>query len=113
MEFRVYDYNVTPKVDDRKEFSISLVDDVLIMNGSNIGDDNKVLAVKKILEDNKENIITLAMEKAENYKGGRQKSLIVKFEDDGESYRIIGNTPSHEMADFYARVVSEVTNIIR
>ena len=62
---------------------------------------------------NKENIITLAMEKAENYKGGRQKSLIVKFEDDGESYRIIGNTPSHEMADFYARVVSEVTNIIR
>jgi len=113
MELKVYEYNVTPNVEERNEFGIYLVNDTLTMNGNNVEDGNKVFAVKKVLDENKEKIIALATEKLENYKGGRQELLTVKFEDDGETYRIVGNTPSHEMADFYAKIVSEITNIIK
>ena len=112
MELKLYEYNVTSNVNEKNEFSVLLINDTLTMNGNNIEDENKIFAMKKVLEENKENIITLANGNFENYKGGRQKFLTVKFEEGGESYRIIGNTPSHEMADFYVRIVTEITNII-
>ena len=113
MKFKIYEYNVTPNVNEKNEFSVLLVNDTLTMNGNNIDDENKKNTIKKVLEENKENIITLATGNFENYKGGRQKLLTVKFEDDGEIYKIIGNTPSQEMADFYTRLVTEITNIIK
>lgn len=112
MELKVYEYNVTPSTTDKNEFSIILVNDTLTMNGNKVEDENKVFTIKKILEEHKENIITLSTGRFENYKGDRQKLLTVKFEVDGEIYRIIGNTPSHEMVDFYNRIVTEITNII-
>ena len=112
MELNVYEYNVTPNVDEKNEFTILLANDTLTVNGNNDEDENKVLNVKKLLEDNKENIIRLAAENAENYKGGRQKNLAVKFDNDGETFRIIGNTPSQEISDFYTKIVTDITNIV-
>ena len=113
MELKIYEYNVTPNANEKNEFGIYLVNDTLTMNGNNVEDENKIFAVKEVLEENKENIITLATGKIENYKGGRQKILTVKFDVDGETYRIIGNTPSQEMADFYTKIVTEITDIIK
>ena len=112
MELRIFEYNVTPNVEERNEFGIYLVNDTLTMNGNNVDDENKVFAVKEVLKENKESIITLATGKIENYKGGRQKNLTVKFDVDGETYRIIGNTPSQEMANFYTKIVTDITNIV-
>jgi len=43
MELKVYEYNDTPNVAARDEFSIRLVNDKLTMNGNNIEDENKYL----------------------------------------------------------------------
>ena len=88
MELNVYEYNVTPNVDEKNEFRILLANDTLTVNGNNVEDENKVLNVKKLLEENKESIIALANGRIENYKGGRQKNLAVKFDNDGETFRI-------------------------
>ncbi len=112
MELKIYEYNVTPKIEERNEFSIRLVNGTLTINGRETTEESIINAIKKILLDNKENIIKLASERQENYKGGRQKGFAVKFEVDGEIYRIIGNTPSQEIADFYFKIKSEITNAI-
>ena len=113
MELIVYEYNVSPNVAARNEFSIRLVNDELTINGKKIEDEKKVFSVKKVLEENKEEIITLAAKRASNYKGGRQKYLTVKYEDDGEKYMIVGNNSLNEVADFYTRIVNEIANIIK
>ena len=112
MELRIFEYNVTPNVNEKNEFVILLANDTLVMNGNDMNDESKVVAIKKMLEDNKENIIRLASENAENYKGGRQKNLTVKFDEDGEAFIITGNTPSQEIADFYTKIVTDITNIV-
>ncbi len=113
MELKIYEYNVTPNVNEKNEFIVLLVNDKLTINGNNIEGENKIFAIKKLLEENKDNIIALSTEKIENYKGGSQKILTVKFEVDGETYKIIGNTPSQEMSNFYTRIVTEIINIIK
>ncbi|MBR5662746.1 MAG: hypothetical protein IKX00_03715 [Bacilli bacterium] len=112
MELRIFEYNVTPNVNEKNEFTILMANDTLVMNGNEKNDESKVVAIKKMLEDNKENIIRLAAENAGNYKGGRQKNLAVKFDNDGETFRIIGNTPSQEISDFYTKIVNDITNIV-
>ena len=112
MELRIFEYNVTPNVNEKNEFVILLANDTLVMNGNEMNDESKVVAIKKMLEDNKENITRLAVENSENYKGGRQKNLTVKFDNDGENFRIIGNTPSQETSDFYTKIVTDITNIV-
>ena len=107
MELIIYEYNVTPNVNEKNEYSVILINDTLTINGNIIQDKNKILTIKKVLEENKEDIIALANEKAENYKGGRQKSLTVKFDDNEKLYSIIGNTPSKEMETLYTRITNE------
>ena len=41
MELIVYEYNVSPNVAARNEFSIRLVNDELTINGKKIEDENK------------------------------------------------------------------------
>ena len=108
VEVKLYEYNVTPNVNERKEYSVLLVNDTLTINGNTIDDKDKVFAIQEVLERNKQNIIMLSNEETENYKGGRQKCLIVKFETNGEIYRIIGNTPKNEMADFYIKITIKI-----
>lgn len=112
MELKIYEYNVTPNINERNEFGILLVNDTLTMNGNETNDESKIVVIKKLLEDNKENIIKLAAENPGNYKGGRQKNLAVKFDEDGETFIITGNTPSQETSDFYTKIVTEITNLI-
>ena len=112
MELRIFEHNVTPNANEKNEFVILLSNDTLVVNGNEMNDETKVDAIKNVLEDNKENIIRLAAENAENYKGGRQKNLAVKFDNDGETFRIMGNTPSQEVSDFYTKIVTDITNIV-
>lgn len=112
MELKIIEYNVTPNANERDSFSVLLIDDVLSMNKQNIDDENKVLAVKRTLEENKEDIIRISSKGLDNYKGGRQQFFEIKFVSNGEIYRFFGNTPIQETADFYNKIVTEIKNIV-
>lgn len=113
MIFKIYEYNVTPNVNQKDVVSIYLENDKMNMNGQNIEDVNKINSIKKILEDNKERIIAAASQRQYNSKGGRQKMITVKFDENGESYGIIGNGSSKENNDFYTKIVNDVIKIIK
>lgn len=110
MKFSLSEYNVTPNLEERDAFSISLNDD-LKYNGQVVGDETKKAAAIEALEKYKSDIIRLSAEPAENYKGGRQKGLVVLFDGDEKKYRLIGNTDLKEMANLYNQIKTELTQI--
>ena len=112
MELNIYEYNVTPNLNERDPFNIQLLDNILRINGKIIEDVKKTIAIVNLLEEYKSDIILIASERAGNYKGGRQKCLTVKFETDGEIYRVIGNTPSQDMANLYSKIKEKMIKII-
>ena len=86
-----------------------------VVIGAAIGAVAGILLAPQSGEETREKIGAMAKdtaEKTENYKGGRQTNLNIKFETGAEIYKIIGNTSSQKMADFYSKIKSEIIKII-
>ena len=112
MELKLYEYNVSSNINEFDLVNIQLLNNCITMNGNIIEDEDKINAITNLLENYKIEIIKLTSERVPNYKGGRQAGLDVIFETNGEIYKIIGNTPSQEMAEFYYKIKSEIIKII-
>ena len=112
MKLSIYEHNVTPDTSKMNEYKMVLLNNMLKINGDVIEDKDKIIAVEELLENNKEDIIRLASARVYNSKGGRQKMLSIIFEEDGEIYRIIGNSSLQEMNDLYSRIKNEIEKII-
>ncbi len=111
MKFKLMEYNVVPNVDERNAFCIQSVDDYILYNEQKITDRDKFDEIKSVLMQYRNEIVKLNSENISNYKGGRQQMLTIQYED-GEVLRVIGNTPSNEMANLYSELKNKLISII-
>lgn len=111
MMFELREYNVTPKIEERNEINIALTGDGIRYNNQIISDENKIKSIVSLLENYKDDILSLNQDRLNNYKGGRQMLLRIKFEDNNVLC-LIGNTPSSEMANLYSKIRNEIVEII-
>lgn len=111
MKLELREYNVTPKIEERNDFYISVSSDNIKYNKDVLLDKEIIEKIFSLLKKYKEKVLNLTNEVAHNYKGGRQQIITIQY-DDGKMFHLIGNTPNKEIADFYLKLKEEVLKII-
>lgn len=113
MKFSLTEYNVTPNLEERNEFKIGFNGTSLFFNGEEVQDDNKVQEVLNLINSYKEQIINLDTTDIQNYKGGRQKSISIIFDDNEQTYRVYGSTPDGNSSNLYETIKNSLLEIIK
>ena len=111
MKLELREYNVTPKIEERNDFYISVSSDNIKYNKDVLLDKEIIEKIFSLLKKYKEKILNLTNEVTHNYKGGRQQIITIQY-DDGKMFHLIGNTPNKEIADFYLKLKEEILKII-
>ena len=114
MKLVLREYNVTPIKEKRDEVCVELKDNKVTVYTDDrvIEDNNKIDPFIEFIKGIKENIIKLNEERIQNYKGGRQKSINIQF-DDEKVYSVIGNTPIEESVKMYEAIKEKLGEIIK
>ena len=111
MKLELREYNVTPKIEERNDFYISVSSDNIKYNKDVLLDKEIIEKIFSLLKKYKEKVLNLTNEVTHNYKGGRQQIITIQY-DDGKMFHLIGNTPNKEIADFYLKLKEEILKII-
>ena len=111
MTFKLSEYNVLPKVEQRDPFSIELTNGELLYNEQKVTDNTKVDLIINMFNQYKDEIARLNSTPASNYKGGRQQAIRIQYED-GKTFTVTGNTPEEEMANLYLELKNKMISII-
>lgn len=107
---KIMEYTVSK---DNSESTTYLITNTQIqINGEEIKDDlrNKISKIRNILISKAKEIETISNSVQSNYKGGRQKTMNIEFNE--KKYRIIGNTSNEEAAKLYNEITDKIQKII-
>lgn len=110
MKMNLYEYNVTPNLENRNELLIKLEDSKITYNDKVISDDNIIDNVYEILDEFKQDLVKYSEIEHTNFKGGRQRRLKVTYDD--VEINLIGNTDNNEIANFYNEFKEKILNVI-
>lgn len=110
MKLCIYEYNITPNVENRNELLINVEEDKVTYNDKVIENGELIAELNQIVENNKPTLLDFNEIQHSNYKGGRQRSL--KVEVDGVSIKLIGNTDNNQIANFYNDFKEEIINVV-
>ena len=108
---KLSEYNVAFHAESRRPLHIAISDDemhVTNYSSKNNYKENLVVAEKLIL-DNLEEIQTVSQLNVQNYKGGRQKLITIKYKEN--MYQIIGNTNNERSRNLYNKLKDVLVNL--
>ena len=99
MKIYLYEYNVTPNIENRNILLINVEDDKVTFNDKVIENSKLIEELEEIVANNKNSLLAYNEIPHTNFKGGRQRNLKVNVDD--IEVKLIGNTENNEIANFY------------
>ena len=110
MKIYLYEYNITPNIENRNILLINVEEEKVTYNDKIIEDDSLIEELNEIIDNYKESLLKFNEIPHTNYKGGRQRSLKVNV--DGNVIALIGNTDNNEIANFYNEFKEKIITVI-
>lgn len=110
MKMSLYEYNVTPNIENRNILLINVENDKVVYKDVTIEDNDLIYELKEFIAKNRESLLKYNEIEHSNFKGGRQRILTLNIDD--TEIKLIGNTDNNDIADFYNNFKEELINII-
>ena len=109
---KLSEFNVSFRAESRRPLHIAISDDKMHVTNyfsENNFEGNLKIAEKLIL-DNLEEIQAVSQLNIQNYKGGRQKLITIKYKEN--MYQIIGNTNNERSRNLYNKLKDVIVTLV-